>query len=113
MATKKTTSKKPKLVYSKNKKLNYVLKDIHKDLNELGESEVKRYIRENPREPDHNIYMYGNMRIYYDEIRDLYRKAGYAESTLKRMDNQKLSDTYARQVGYVARNYPIKKRKEY
>lgn len=85
--------------FSKNKKLNYVLNDIYDDLMELGKDEIKRYMHSFPNEMDYNIYQYGNMRIYYSEIKELYKNY----KCLKNASIDKLIDIYKRQVGYMAR----------
>lgn len=94
--------------YSKNKKLNGVLNEIRSDLLSMcgtedeSRREIARYKREFPREVDFNIARYGNLLIYYNQVRSMYEKHGYL-STAK-MSDQKLWQTYMRQVGYVARN---------
>lgn len=85
--------------FSKNNKLNYVLNDIYNDLMELGKDDIKRYIQSFPNEIDFNIYQYGNMRVYNDEIRALY--SDY--KCLKNASINKLVNIYKRQVGYMAR----------
>ena len=85
--------------FSKNKKLNYVLNDIYNYLMELGKDEIKRYMKDFPYKADYNIYQYANMRIYNDEIRELYKNY----KCLKNASIDKLIDIYKRQVGYVAR----------
>lgn len=85
--------------FSKNKKLNYVLNDIYNDLMELGKDEIKRYMKYYPNEIDYNIYQYGNMRIYNDEIIKLYKNY----KCLKNVSIDKLINIYKRQVGYMAR----------
>ena len=85
--------------FSKNKKLNYVLNDIYDDLLEMGKDEIKRYMYNFPNEIDYNIYQYGNMRIYNDEIIELYKNY----KCLKNASIDKLIDIYKRQVGYIAR----------
>ena len=87
--------------FSKNKKLNYVLNDIFEDLNELGKSEVIRYKKEHKNESDYNIAQYGNMLIYFDDIQELYKKAGYKT----KFSDSKIWEIYKRQVGYMARKY--------
>ena len=88
--------------YSKNKKLNTLLNAIEESLLELGLEEVKRYYNEFKREPDYNIAQYGNLLIYYDEVRNLYAACGY--KTTQKFSNQKLWDVYKNQVGYIVRN---------
>lgn len=87
--------------FSKNVKLNTVLNGIYEDLQELGISEVKRYYNEFKFEPDYNIAQYGSMIVYYYDLREFYKNAGY-KTTEKMSDNQ-LWETYKRQVGYVTR----------
>ena len=94
-----------KIKFSPNAKLNYVLNDIYEDLKELGKSEVLRYKKSYPGEIDFCIAQNGHMRVYYYQIRDLYKKAGYAASMWDKWSDDKLWNTYLRQVGYVARYY--------
>lgn len=112
MATKKTAKKggKKLIPFSSNKKLNAVLNEIHKDLLSISDtralsiSEVKRYKREFPKEPDYNLAQYGNMIIYYYGVREMYKRAGY--TTMDSWSDQKVWETYLRQVGWVVRNSP-------
>lgn len=89
--------------YRKNVKLNTVLNQIEKDLNYFGLSEIARYMQEYPNEPDYNIVDYGNMLIYYWEIRNMYIKAGYKSFEDNRISDSKMWKIYKQQVGYVAR----------
>ena len=85
--------------FSKNKKLNYVLNDIYSYLMEMGKDEIKRYMKDFPYKADYNIYQYCNMRVYNDEIIDLYKDY----KCLKNASIDKLINIYKKQVGYVAR----------
>ena len=85
--------------FSKNKKLNYVLNDIYSYLLEMEKDDIKRYIKDFPYKADYNIYQYGNMRIYNNEIKELYKNY----KCLKNASIDKLIDIYKRQVGYMAR----------
>ena len=85
--------------FSKNKKLNYVLNDIYSDLVKMGKDELKRYMQYFPNEIDYNIYQYGNIRIYYSDIKELYKNY----KCLKNASIEKLINIYKRQVGYMAR----------
>lgn len=87
--------------FSKNVKLNKVLMGIYEDLKELGIDEVKRYKDEFKHEPDYNIAQYGNLLIYYYDIKEMYKNAGY--KSIEKMSDSKVWDIYKRQVGYVAR----------
>ena len=87
--------------FSKNVKLNTVLNGIYEELERVGISEIKRYYNEFKNEPDFNIAQYGNMLIYYDEIREFYKKAGY--KSIEKMSDSKVWEIYKKQVGYVAR----------
>ena len=90
--------------FSKNHKLNAVLTAIYNSLcDRLGESEIKRYKEEYPREKDFNIVEYGNLLISHYDIRQLYRECGYR--SLERYSDTKIWDTYKKQVGYIARHY--------
>lgn len=87
--------------FSKNVKLNTVLMGIYEDLKELGIDEVKRYKDEFKNETDYNIAQYGNLLIYYADIKEFYKNAGY--KSFEKMSDSKVWDIYKRQVGYVAR----------
>lgn len=87
--------------FSKNVKLNTVLMGIYEDLKELGIDEVKRYREEFKHETDYNIAQYGNLLIYYADIKEFYKNAGY--KSIEKMSDSKIWETYKRQVGYVAR----------
>ena len=84
--------------FSKNKKLNYVLNDIYSYLMELGKDDIKRYMHDFPYEIDYNIYQFGNMRIYYSEIKELYKDY----KCLKNASIDKLINIYKRQIRYMA-----------
>lgn len=96
---------------SKNKKLNKVLLDILIDLVELDEygelNEVERYRKNFPNEIDYNIFQYGNMRVYWSEIFDLYKDY----NSLKNASAEKLESIYKRQIRYIA-NYYLYHREE-
>ena len=87
--------------FSKNAKLNAILTSIFEDMQELGNETIQHYKREFPHKGDYNIAEYGNLLIYYCDIRKLYEDAGY-KSILK-WSNSRIWETYKRQVGYIAR----------
>lgn len=93
--------------FSQNKKTNGVLNEIYNDLLEISDTEeqsrneVKRYRKEFSRLSDCNIVNYGNMLIYYEDIREMYRRHGY--KSLDRLSDSKVWEIYKGQVGYVAR----------
>lgn len=87
--------------FSKNKKLNTALNGIYEDLQELGINEIKRYYNDFKNEVDFNIAQYGNMLIYYYDIKEFYKNAGY--KSIEKMSDSKVWEIYKRQVGYVAR----------
>jgi hypothetical protein len=89
--------------YSKNVKLNAVLNQIEDNLKYLELPEIARYMQDYPNEPDYNIAQYGNMLIYYWEIRKMYIKAGYKTFENNKISDSKMWEIYKRQVGYVAR----------
>lgn len=103
---KKTTKKKPE--FSTNKKLEKLLQEIKHDLLTIHDTkkdslaEIKHYYTTFKREPDYNIVQYGNLIIYYGDVRAMYKKAGYG-STIDKMSDDRLWETYKRQVGYVVR----------
>lgn len=93
--------------FSKNSKLNAVLSDIYeqietiRDTPEESREEVRRYMREFPGEIDYNIAQYGNILVYYHDVREMYTRAGYKSVT--RWSDSKLWEIYKRQTGFVAR----------
>lgn len=94
--------------YSSNKKLQTVLSGIEEQILQIGDgdaavalAEIARYKKNFPKEPDYNLAQYGNLLVYYSDIYDFYRAAGY-KSTDK-FSADKIWATYLRQVGYVAR----------
>lgn len=90
--------------YSKNKKLNTLLQNIEKSLiDNLGINEIKRYYSEFKNCSDYNIAQYGELLIYYVDIRELYIDSGYSKTTINNMSDYKIWETYKRQVGYVVR----------
>lgn len=92
--------------FSKNAKLNNVLINIYTDLLQMRDTEsesieeIKHYKNSFPRELDFNLYQYGNLLIYNNEIADLYKEY----KSLKNASTDKLICIYKRQIRYVA-NY--------
>ena len=92
--------------YSKNIKLNNLLLSIEDDLlsmedtKEIAISEMKRYMKAFPMEPDYNIAQYGKLLISSYQVRELLTSCGYAE---QRVSDDEIWERYKRQVGYVAR----------
>lgn len=86
--------------FSKNVKLNKALNGIYADLKEFGIEEIKHYYNEFKYEVDYNIAQYGNMLIYYYDIKEFYKNAGY--KSIEKMSDSKVWEIYKRQVGYVA-----------
>ena len=89
--------------YSKNAKLDNVLNQIENQLTYLELSEIARYMQDYPNELDYNIVQYGNMLVYYWEIRKMYINAGYKTFENNKISDSKMWEIYKRQVGYVAR----------
>lgn len=87
--------------FSTNSKLNAVLTEIANDLQEMGRNEVIRYYHTFKREEDYNIVQYGNLLIYYDDVRAMYRRCGY--KSIEKMSNNKIWNIYKSQVGYLVR----------
>ena len=89
--------------YSKNKKLNTLLQNIEESLIDLGIDKIKSYHDEFKNCSDYNIAQYGNLLIYYVDVKNLYINSGYSENTINKMSDNKIWETYKRQVGYVVR----------
>lgn len=92
--------------YSKNNKLNNLLLSIEDDLlsmednKEIAISEIKRYMKNFPKEPDYNIAQYGRLLISSYQVRELMTSCGYAE---QRVSDDEIWERYKHKVGYVAR----------
>ena len=92
---------------SKNTKLNTCLNDIYNQMLNICDSEeesikeIKRYKKEFSRAIDFNLVSYGNLLIYFEDIRNFYISCGYAA---KKWSDEKVHNIYMRQVGYIARN---------
>ena len=99
------------IYFSKNAKLNNVLNEIHlsllniHDTEEESISEIKHYKENFPKEPDFCLYQYGNLLIWNDDIRELYKEY----TSLQGVNEDALLNIYERQVGYVA-NYILSKK---
>lgn len=93
--------------FSQNKKTNGVLNEIYADLltmcdtEEQSRSEIKRYCKEFPRVADCNLAQYGNVLVYYYQVREMYARHGY--KSIDRLSDSKVWGIYKGQVGYVAR----------
>lgn len=90
--------------YSKNKKLNTLLQNIETSLkNNLCMDDLKLYYNTFKNYIDFNIAQYGELLIYYVDIREFYINSGYSANTINKMSDSKIWETYKRQVGYVVR----------
>lgn len=93
--------------YSPNKKLETCLCQIEQSLLEMCDTsedsvcKIRHYVREFPNEPDHNLAQYGNLLVYYGQVREFYHDCGY--KSMQNVSDNKIWATYLRQVGYVAR----------
>ena len=99
------------IYFSKNAKLNNVLNQIHASLLKIHDTEeesiaeIGHYKENFPKEPDFNLYQYGNVLIWNDDIRELYKEY----ISLRGIAEDALINIYERQVGYVA-NYILSKK---
>lgn len=90
--------------FSKNAKLNKVLNEIYNELLSIHDTEresieeIEHYKKEFPRELDYNLYQYGNLLIYNNDIVALYSEY----RSLKNASVDKLVAIYKRQVRYIA-----------
>ena len=100
---KKENTTNNQIKFSKNAKLQKALASIYEDLQKLGNDEVVRYKKEFRNEPDFNIAQYGNLIIYFEDVRNFYKSCGY--KSFDNMADGKMWDIYLRQVGYIARHY--------
>lgn len=95
--------------FSNNKKYNAYLTGIKEQLLTIHDTpeesieEVRHYMEGFPDEVDFNLAQYGNLLIYYDDVRDFMRECGYAESTISKMSDHQIWEAYKRNVGHVAR----------
>lgn len=70
------------------------------DTKEESLSKIKRYMEHFPHEPDFNIVQYGNLLVYYNQLREFYHDCG-CESMEDKSDDE-VWETYKKHVGYVA-----------
>lgn len=63
---------------------------VNNILKNLCFSDYKRYIDTFKNEIDYNIYSYGNLDIYYHELYEFLKKAGYTGKAVK--DYEKLQE---------------------
>lgn len=61
-----------------------IAEDCYDFFDLMGVEEVRRYMRAFPRNVDFNLVDYGNMRVYYDDIRDLFAQSGYPKAKQER-----------------------------
>lgn len=87
------------MYYSSNKKRQQVLEYIENELLDLGIDEVKRYYDDFKYEVDYNLAQYGNLTIYYYDVREIYKDY----KSLKNVSDYAIWELYKRQVGYVTR----------
>ena len=86
--------------FSNNPKYNAVANEIYNDLLNIHDSEkesreeIEHYKREFPREPDFNLAQYGNLLIYYYDIREMFARCGYSNNTMKSISNSPLWEMY-------------------
>jgi hypothetical protein len=99
------------IYFSKNAKLNNVLNKIHDSLLKIHDTEeesieeIGHYKENFPKEPDFCLYQHGNLLIWNDDIRELYKEY----TSLQGVSEDTLLNIYKRQVGYVA-NYILSKK---
>ena len=92
--------------FSKNTKLNACLNGIYNQLLNMSETEeislqnIEHYKANFENESDFNLAQYGNLLIYFDEVRGFYTSCGYKA---EKWSNNKVWGIYCRQVGYIAR----------
>lgn len=79
-----------------NNKRNDILIDIYCDIREVFgndyKKEVKRYYDNFKNELDYNIAQYGNLLIYYYQIREYFNKFGYTQFMKKYKQKSKQND---------------------
>ena len=95
--------------FSTNPKYNAVANSIYSDLLTMcdtekeSRNEIARYRKEFGREPDYNIAKYGNLLIYYYQVRQMFINCGYSEKHLKRFSDSRIWEMYLYRVGEVVR----------
>ncbi len=124
MATKKTTTSKVKAVKKKvvekrNVKLESaelrVIAAIKRQLYGIlgtraySMQEVRHYKKDYPAEIDYRIAQDGNLLVYIEDIRRLYKKLGYSERTISKLTDVEVWEMYLRHVGAAVRTVLEKK----
>ncbi len=89
--------------FSNNTKFNNLLCKIEEQIKqtESWETEIVRYYTEFQREPDYNFAQYGNLLIYYKDIRDFFVSCGY--KSVQNIKDNEIWELYKSQVGHVIR----------
>lgn len=75
---------------------------IHEQLQNLGKEEIMHYVREFKNEIDYNIVQYGNLLIYYDDIRELMK---YCEYKVENYTDEQMWNYYKCIVHEVVNKY--------
>lgn len=67
------------LKYLQKKACNSIKEDLLEmcDSKEGSLDEIRRYYHSFPDEPDYNIAQYGNLLVYYEQVRKFYDQCGY------------------------------------
>lgn len=95
--------------YSVNNKFEKTCKEIANDLLSIhgnedeARAEIKHYKESFPKEPDYNLAQYGNLIVYYSDLREMFIRCGYSAKELKKVSDFRLWKIYLYRVGYVVR----------
>lgn len=86
-------------IYEKQKILQKELKN--QILDNIGLEEMKRYYKEFKNQLDYNIAQYGNLLIYYTEVRDFYKDLNFTDYL--NYSDEKIWEQYKKDIGIVVR----------
>lgn len=90
--------------WSVNDKRNALMQRIETQMRDpevLGESEIYRYVKEYPGQPDHGIAQHGCLLVSNMVIRGWFKQAGYA--SIDKWSNTRVWTEYKGMVGTIAR----------
>lgn len=99
-----------KHTFSTNRKYNATLESIYFDLLHIHDTkaesleEIRHYYNEfRTIGKDYNLAMYGNLLIYYYQVREMFLRCGYSAKHLARFSDSKVWEMYLYRVGEVVR----------
>lgn len=86
-------------------KKSKLIAEVFEQLQNMGKDEIMHYVREFKNEIDYNIVQYGNLLIYYADIRELLE---YCEYKVQNYTDEQIWNYYKHIVREVVNKFFIK-----